>query len=126
MDALYFITLDSNKKSLTLNTKTPEGKAIVEKLIREADVLVENLTAGAIDRMGFASEHIQELNPRLIFDSIKSFGEGSPIADLKVYDNVAQCAGGAASTTGFRDRPPTVGGAALATAIPACIWRSAC
>ena len=113
LDALYFIMLNSNKKSLTLNTKTPEGKAIMEKLIREADVLVENFAPGAMDRMGFTWEHIQELNPRLIFGSIKGFSEDSPYADLKVYDNVAQCAGGAASTTGFWDGPPTVSGAAL-------------
>jgi formyl-CoA transferase len=113
LDALYFITLNSNKKSLTLNTKTPEGKAILEKLIREADVLVENFAPGAMDRMGFTWEHIQELNPRIIFGSIKGFSEGSPYEDLKVYDNVAQCAGGAASTTGFWDGPPTVSGAAL-------------
>jgi formyl-CoA transferase len=113
LDALYFITLNSNKKSLTLNTKTPEGKAIMEKLIRQADVLVENFAPGAMDRMGFTWERIQQLNPRLIFGSIKGFSEGSPYADLKVYDNVAQCAGGAASTTGFWDGPPTVSGAAL-------------
>jgi hypothetical protein len=113
LDALYFITLNSNKKSLTLNTKTPEGKAVMEKLIREADVLVENFAPGAMDRMGFTWQHIQELNPRLIFGSIKGFSEGSPYADLKVYDNVPQCAGGAASTTGFWDGTPTVSGAAL-------------
>jgi len=113
LDALYFTMLNSNKKSLTLNTKTPEGKSIMEQLIREADVLVENFAPGAMDRMGFTWERLQELNPRLIFGSIKGFSEGSPYADLKVYENVAQCAGGAASTTGFWDGPPTVSGAAL-------------
>ena len=113
LDALYFTTLNSNKRSLTLNTKTPEGKAILETLIRDADVLVENFAPGALDRMGFTWEHIHELNPRLIFGSVKGFSEGSPYEDLKVYDNVAQCAGGAASTTGFWDGPPTVSGAAL-------------
>src|SRR3989442_620371 len=113
LDALYFTTLNSNKRSLTLNTKTPEGKAILEKLIRDADVLVENFAPGALDRMGFTWEHIHELNPRIIFGSVKGFSEGSPYEDLKVYDNVAQCAGGAASTTGFWDGPPTVSGAAL-------------
>ena len=113
LDALYFTTLNSNKRSLTLNTKTPEGKAILERLIRDADVLVENFAPGALDRMGFTWEHIHELNPRLIFGSVKGFSEGSPYEDLKVYDNVAQCAGGAASTTGFWDGPPTVSGAAL-------------
>jgi formyl-CoA transferase len=113
LDALYFTMLNSNKKSLTLNSKTPEGKAIMEKLIREADILVENFAPGAMDRMGFTWERIQELNPRIIFGSVKGFSEGSPYEDLKVYENVAQCAGGAASTTGFWDGPPTVSGAAL-------------
>ncbi len=113
LDALYFTMLNSNKKSLTLNTKTPEGMAIMEKLIREADVLVENFAPGALDRMGFTWEHIQELNPKIIFGSIKGFSEGSPYADIKVYENVAQCAGGAASTTGFWDGPPTISAAAL-------------
>jgi formyl-CoA transferase len=113
LDALYFTMLNSNKRSLELDTKTPEGKAILEKLIRDADVLVENFAPGAMDRMGFTWERIQELNPRIIFGSIKGFSEGSPYADLKVYENVAQCAGGAASTTGFWDGPPTISGAAL-------------
>jgi formyl-CoA transferase len=113
LDALYFTQLNSNKKSLEVNTKTPEGKAILEKLIREADVLVENFRPGALDRMGFSWERIQELNPQIIFGSVKGFGEGSPYEDISVYDNVAQCAGGAASTTGFWDGPPTVSGAAL-------------
>jgi len=113
VDALYFTQLNSNKKSLALNLKTPEGKEIMEKLIRRADVLVENFGPGVMDRMGFTWEHIQELNPKLIFGSVKGFDEQSPYNDLKVYENVAQCAGGAASTTGFWDGPPTVSGAAL-------------
>ncbi len=113
VDALYFTQLNSNKRSLTLDTKTPEGKEIMEKLIRGADVLVENFAPGAMDRMGFSWDRIQELNPRLIFGSIKGFGENSRYADLKVYDNVAQSAGGNSSTTGFWDGPPTVSGAAV-------------
>ena len=113
LDALYFTMLNCNKRSLALDTKTPEGKEILEKLIRDADVLVENFAPGALDRMGFTWERIQELNPRLIFGSIKGFGDNSRYADLKVYENVAQCAGGAASTTGFWDGPPTISGAAL-------------
>jgi len=112
-DALYFTQLNSNKKSLALNTKTPKGKEILEKLIRTADVLVENFGPGAMDRMGFTWEHIQELNPRLIYGTVKGFNDQSPYSDLKVYENVAQCAGGAASTTGFWDGPPTVSAAAL-------------
>ncbi|MFE4664468.1 formyl-CoA transferase [Streptomyces sp. NPDC056716] len=112
-DALYFTMLNGNKRSLAINTRTPEGLEVMEKLIREADVLVENFAPGAMDRMGLSWEHIHELNPRLVFGSVKGFDEESPWNDLKVYDNVAQCAGGAASTTGFWDGPPTVSGAAL-------------
>src|ERR1700736_4426964 len=113
VDALYFTMLNSNKRSLAINTKTSEGREVMEKLIRDADVLVENFAPGAMDRMGFTWEHIQELNPRLIFGSVKGFNDDSPWSDLKVYENVAQCAGGAASTTGFWDGPPTVSAAAL-------------
>jgi formyl-CoA transferase len=113
IDALYFTMLNSNKRSLAINTRTPEGLKVMEKLIREADVLVENFAPGAMDRMGLSWEHIHELNPRLIFGSVKGFDDDSPWSDLKVYDNVAQCAGGAASTTGFWDGPPTISGAAL-------------
>lgn len=113
LDALYFTQLNCNKRSLTLNTKTQEGKEVLEKLIRGADVMVENMAPGALDRMGFTWEHIQELNPRLIFGSVKGFESNSRYNDLKVYENVAQCASGAASVTGFWDGPPTVSGGAL-------------
>jgi len=113
VDALYFTMLNSNKRSLAINTRTPEGKEVMEKLIRDADVLVENFAPGAMDRMGLSWEHIQDLNPRLIFGSVKGFNDDSPWADLKVYENVAQSAGGAASTTGFWDGPPTISAAAL-------------
>ncbi|WP_158902125.1 formyl-CoA transferase [Burkholderia sp. L27(2015)] len=113
VDALYFTMLNSNKRSLELDTKTPEGKEIMEKLIREADVLVENFAPGALDRMGFTWARIHEINPKLIFGSVKGFSEGHPYSDIKVYENVAQCAGGAASTTGFWDGPPTISAAAL-------------
>ncbi|GAA3798991.1 formyl-CoA transferase [Streptomyces chiangmaiensis] len=112
-DALYFTMLNSNKRSLAINTKSPEGREVMEKLIREADMLVENFAPGAMDRMGLGWETLQKWNPRLIFGSVKGFNEDSPWNDLKVYENVAQCAGGAASTTGFWDGPPTVSGAAL-------------
>jgi formyl-CoA transferase len=112
-DALYFTMLNSNKRSLTLDTKKPEGKEVLEKLIKESDVLVENFGPGALDRMGFSWERIQQLNPRMIVASVKGFSDGHHYDDLKVYENVAQCAGGAASTTGFWDGPPTVSAAAL-------------
>jgi len=119
-DALYFTQLNSNKKSLAVNAKTPEGKEIMEQLIRKADVLVENFGPGAMDRMGFSWKHIQELNPKLIYGSVKGFNDQSPYSDLKVYENVAQCAGGAASTTGFWDGPPTVSAAALGDSNTRC------
>ena len=113
VDALYFTQLNSNKRSLTLDTKTKEGKGILEKLIKVSDVMVENFGPGALDRMGFTWERILELNPRMILASVKGFSDGHHYEDLKVYENVAQCAGGAASTTGFWDGPPTVSAAAL-------------
>src|SRR6201984_1109088 len=113
LDALYFTMLNSNKRSLAINTKSPEGLEVMEKLIREADVLVENFAPGAMDRMGLSWDKLQQWNPRLIFGSVKGFNDDSSWNDLKVYENVAQCAGGNASTTGFWDGPPTVAGAAL-------------
>ena len=111
-DSLYFTMLNHNKRSITVNTKTPEGKSILDRLIKECDVLVENFAPGALDRMGFTWERIQELNPRMILASVKGFGPG-PYEDCKVYENVAQCAGGSASTTGFDDGPPMVTGAQI-------------
>ena len=112
-DALYFTMLNGNKRSLTLDTKTPEGKEVLAAMIKTSDVLVENFGPGALDRMGFSWERIQALNPKMIMASVKGFSEGHSYEDLKVYENVAQCAGGAASTTGFWDGPPTVSAAAL-------------
>jgi formyl-CoA transferase len=111
-DSLYFTMLNHNKRSLTLDTKQARGKAVLERLIRHCDVLVENFAPGALDRMGFSWERIQELNPRMVVASVKGFGPG-PYEDCKVYENVAQCAGGAASTTGFDDGPPLVTGAQI-------------
>ena len=112
VDSLYFTMLNSNKRSLTLNTKSDEGKAIFTKLIEHCDVMVENFAPGALDRMGFTWEHIQEINPRMIYASVKGFGPG-PYEDCKVYENVAQCTGGAASTTGEIDSVPLVTGAQI-------------
>ena len=111
-DSLYFTMLNHNKRSLTLNTKDESGKEVLERLIKTCDVLVENFAPGALDRMGFSWERIQELNPRMIMASVKGFGPG-PYEDCKVYENVAQCAGGSASTTGFRDGLPLVTGAQI-------------
>ncbi len=112
VDSLYFTMLNCNKRSITLNTKTKKGKEIFRELIRCCDVLVENFAPGALDRQGFTWETIQGLNPRIIYASVKGFGPG-PFEECKVYENVAQCTGGAASTTGFDDGPPLVTGAQI-------------
>jgi len=112
VDSLYFTMLNHNKRSITLDTKLPRGKAVLERLVKHCDVLVENFAPGALDRMGFTWERIQQLNPKMIVASVKGFGPG-PYEDCKVYENVAQCAGGAASTTGFDDGPPLVTGAQI-------------
>src|SRR6516164_6199601 len=112
VDSLYFTMLNANKRGITLNPKTEIGKKIFTKLIEKCDVMVENYAPGAIDRMGFPWERIQEINPRMIYASVKGFGPG-PYEDCKVYENVAQCTGGSASTTGFRDGLPLVTGAQI-------------
>src|SRR5881296_1923175 len=112
VDSLYFTMLNSNKRSITLNPKSPAGKLILAKLIEMCDVMVENFSPGAMDRMGFAWEKIQQINPRMIYASVKGFGPG-PFEECKVYENVAQCTGGAASTTGEIDRVPLVTGAQI-------------
>src|ERR1700756_4587887 len=112
VDSLYFTMLNHNKRSITLDTKKPQGKAVLERLVKYCDVLVENFAPGALDRMGFSWERIQQLNPRMIVASVKGFGPG-PYEECKVYENVAQCAGGSASTTGFDDGPPLVTGAQI-------------
>ncbi len=112
VDSLYFTMLNGNKRSITLNTKADKGKEIFTKLIEACDVMVENFAPGALDRMGFPWERIQEINPRMIYASVKGFGPG-PYEDCRVYENVSQCAGGSASTTGFDNGPPMVTGAQI-------------
>ena len=112
VDSLYFTMLNHNKRSVTINTKNKQGRAVLDRLIESCDVLVENFTPGALDRMGITWEHIQALNPRMIVASIKGFGAG-PYEDCKVYENVAQCVGGSASTTGEADGIPMVTGAQI-------------
>ena len=111
-DSLYFTMLNSNKRSITINLKSAGGKKVLEELVRRCDVVVENFGPGVLDRQGFTWARFQELNPRIIYASIKGFGPGR-YADFKAYENVAQCMGGAASTTGWEDGPPTVTGAQI-------------
>ncbi|MBW8818841.1 MAG: formyl-CoA transferase [Streptomyces sp.] len=111
-DSLYFTMLNCNKRSITLNTKTERGQEILTALIRGADVLVENFAPGAVERMGFTWERIREINPRIVYASIKGFGDG-PYTDFKAYEVVAQAMGGSMATTGFQDGPPLATGAQI-------------
>lgn len=112
----YFLQLNSDKKSLTLDAKTPDGKAILTKLLETADVFIENLHPGAMDKLGFSWEEVHKLNPKCIYGTIKGFPISSKYKDLKAYEPVAQVTAGAASTTGWWQGPdnvPTQSGAAL-------------
>ncbi len=112
----YFLQLNSDKKSLALDAATPDGKEILTKLIEQADVFIENLHPGAMDKLGFSWENVHKINPRCIYATIKGFPVSSRFADLKAYEPVAQVTAGAASTTGWWEGPdnvPTQSGAAL-------------
>ena len=111
-DSLYFTMLNCNKRSITLNMKSPEGKRIFTDLLPRFDILAENFGPGAIERMGFGWEELQRINPRLIFASIKGFGDG-PYTHYKAYEVIAQAMGGSMSTTGFEDGPPMATGAQI-------------
>jgi formyl-CoA transferase len=111
-DSLYFTMLNCNKRSVTVNMKSERGQEVFTRLVREADILVENFGPGVLDRLGFTWERLHELNKRLIYASIKGFGPGR-YANLKAYEVVAQAMGGAMSTTGFEDGPPTATGAQI-------------
>jgi formyl-CoA transferase len=112
VDSLYFTMLNCNKRSITLNLKTERGREILTALVRGADVLVENFAPGAVDRMGFTWDRIREINPRIVYASIKGFGQG-PYTNFKAYEVVAQAMGGSMATTGFQDGPPLATGAQI-------------
>lgn len=112
----YFLQLNSDKKSISLDCKTPDGKEILTKLIKGADIFVENLHPGATDKLGFSWEAVHALNPRCIYGTIKGFPLSSKYKDLKAYEPIAQVTGLAASTTGWYQGDnaiPTQSGAAL-------------
>jgi formyl-CoA transferase len=112
VDSLYFTMLNCNKRSITLNMKSEEGKKLFTEMVQKSDVLVENFGPGAVDRMGFTWDRLQEINPRLVYASIKGFGEG-PYTHYKAYEVVAQAMGGSMSTTGFEEGPPLATGAQI-------------
>ena len=112
-DSLFFLSFNTNKKSLTLNLKTPQGKEVFRRLLKTADVLLENFGPGALDRLGFGYAALRTEYPRLVYASIKGFGSYGPHADYKSYEPIAQAMGGAMSVTGFPDGPPTYTWAAI-------------
>ncbi len=112
-DSLYFTMLNCNKRSITVNMKSAEGKAVFVELLKTCDIIMENFGPGVLDRLGFPWEKIHEINPRIVMGSIKGFGSSGPYADFKAYENVAQAMGGAMSTTGSIDGPPYVTGAQI-------------
>ena len=112
----YFLQLNSDKRSLALDAATPDGKAILTKLIQGCDIFVENLHPGAMDKLGFSWEEVHKLNPRCIYGTIKGFPPTSQYKDLKAYEPIAQVTAAAASTTGWYEGEyniPTQSGAAL-------------
>jgi formyl-CoA transferase len=112
-DSLYFTMLNCNKRSITVNLKSPEGKQVITELLGKSDVVVENFGPGVIERLGFSWEKVHAINPRVVMASIKGFGSSGPYADFKAYENVAQAMGGAMSTTGVPEGPPFVTGAQI-------------
>jgi formyl-CoA transferase len=112
-DSLYFTMLNCNKRSITVNMKTAQGKEVFVDLLKKCDIMMENFGPGVLERLGFTWEKIHEINPRIVVGSIKGFGSSGPYADFKAYENVAQAMGGAMSTTGIPDGPPYVTGAQI-------------
>ncbi len=112
-DSLYFTMLNCNKRSITVNMKTAEGKQVFVDLLGKCDIIMENFGHGVLDRLGFSWEKIHQINPRIVMGSIKGFGSSGPYADFKAYENVAQAMGGAMSTTGVPEGPPFVTGAQI-------------
>ena len=107
-DSLFFLLFNANKRSLTLNLKSAEGKKLFKEVVAQSDVLLENFSPGAMDRLGLGWEVLRDLNPRLIYATIKGFGTYGPHAHFKSYEPVAQAMGGAMSVTGFPENPPTI------------------
>src|ERR1700693_2853363 len=107
-DSLFFLLFNANKRSLTLNLKSEQGKKLFKEVFAKSDILLDNFSPGAMDRLGLGWEVLRDLNPRLIYATIKGFGTYGPHAHFKSYEPVAQAMGGAMSVTGFPENPPTI------------------
>src|SRR5260221_9548045 len=113
-DAWYFLIHNSNKRSLTLNLKDPKGLELFLALVKESDVVVENLGPGTMERLGIGYEVLKRTNPRIVMARIKGFGLTGPYAEFKVFDSVAQAAGGMMALNGPKGGEPTRAGASVA------------
>jgi crotonobetainyl-CoA:carnitine CoA-transferase CaiB-like acyl-CoA transferase len=105
-DPYYFHVFNANKRSMTVNLKSPKGLALVKDMLRQADVCIENFAPGAIERLGLGYDVVRALNPSIIYAQIKGFGEGSPYEKNLAFDMIAQACGGTFSVTGDPDGPP--------------------
>src|SRR6201995_5962712 len=112
-DPYYFHVFNANKKSITLNLKSPRGLQLVKDMLRKADVCVENYAPGTIERLGLGYDVVRELNPGIVYAQVKGFGEGSPYEKNLAFDMIAQACGGTFSVTGAPDGPPTRPGISL-------------
>jgi len=106
VDSHYFILLNANKRSITLNLKSERGKEIFLELVKQVDILSENYSLGTLESFGLGYNRLREINPRLIYLTIKGFGTYGPYSKFKSFDMIAQAAGGAMSLTGFPGSPP--------------------
>ena len=112
-DSLYFTMLNSNKRSIISNMKSKAGCKVFEELLKKCDVIMENFGPGVLERFGYSWEKIHEINPSIIYATIKGFGSSGPYSDYKAYEPIAQAMGGSMSTTGFPENPPTITGAQI-------------
>src|SRR3989441_2441780 len=112
-DAYYFMVYNANKKSVTANLKSPKGLALVKEMAKQADVFIENMAPGTIEKLGLGWDELHKLNPRLIYAQVKGFGEGSPYERNLAFDMIAQACGGTMSITGEPDGPPIKPGPSL-------------
>ena len=112
-DSYYFMLLNANKKSVTLNLKSERGKEMLRQMIAKADIFAENFAPGAIERLGFSYEEVSAINPRIIYATVKGFGKGSPFENYLAFDMIAQAVGGVMSITGESDGRPLKPGVTL-------------